>query len=124
MPLVEAAGSHYSLERTGLSPLQFIGRLIGDGTTQHAGDPERWTEVRIYRTKGGRRYIAQLNRMTRHSGEKVDLSVQLFDKPLSVIEWLGSPDAGVSPASQTAMEKAAKNDPAFREAWWCERIEL
>lgn len=58
------------LERDGERDLRFVGREIGSGTTyEHSGPSNnRWTEIRIYATKGGK-YVTEIVGMTLWQGE-------------------------------------------------------
>ena len=47
----------YRIKKSQLDVIEFEGRLISEATTEHPSNP-RWTEIKIYKTLGGR-YIVQ-----------------------------------------------------------------
>ena len=106
----------HTINRTGLPPIVFTGEQIAsaDNAIGHNGHANRWFEVRIYRTKGGR-YVASFGRFTQWQGESNHCTAASFVTAAEVIEWLWMKDAGA--VSQEAVEKAAKVDPAFAAAW-------
>lgn len=60
----------YSITRTGDRPLVFTGELIAvaDGRFHAGQEQNRWHEIRIYRTSGGK-YVLQVDYFTRWQGE-------------------------------------------------------
>lgn len=60
----------FTLTRTGAAPLRFQGRLIAenDGERQAGSEHNRWHELAIYQTSGGR-YVVRIAFCTRWEGE-------------------------------------------------------
>lgn len=108
----------YTIKRTGLPPIKFNGELIGSGSTEieHGNRANRWTEVEIYKTKGGK-FIASVGRLTIWQGESDHYKAASFEKATDVIEWLKGEGGTLGKASQTAVEKAVQADPSFADAW-------
>ena len=106
------------IRRTGLPPIKFTGEDIGSGSTRSVSGEghNRWTDVRIYRSKGGR-FIAEVNRITRWQGESDHHSAVSKATAKEIVEWLAGEDGTLGRASQEAVEEAAKKEPAFAEAW-------
>ena len=104
-----------TITRTGEPPLRFVGTEIGCGDTKidQGNRANRWTEVTIYRTKGGK-YIAHVGYRTCWQGEHSTDSAKSFTAPAELVEWLRSDNDGrLGRASQEACEEAAKNDTEF-----------
>jgi hypothetical protein len=106
------------IRRTGLPPIRFTGEQIGKGSTRsiRGEGQNRWTEVSIYHTQGGR-YVAHVGRITCWQGETDHHAAVSKATPQEVVAWLKGEDDKLGRASQEAVEMAAKNDPAFAEAW-------
>ena len=66
----EPVGGNYTLRRSGQPPLTFRGALIAesDGERQYGREQDRWHELAIYRTAGGK-YVAVIRYRTRWQGE-------------------------------------------------------
>lgn len=113
----------YSLSRQGLPPIRFEGEIVGEGTTHsHQGSGQnRWTEVDIYRTKGGK-FVVQVARMTIWEGESDHYSAASKATPKEIIDWLKGDDGTLGKASQEAVENAVKNCQEFA-AVWVENVE-
>jgi hypothetical protein len=94
----------YSIERGGISNLDFTGELIGQ-----SGGPN--PRVKIYRTKD-LKYIGELK-----ADQKL-AQAQHFDKPVDVINWFKTLNYGsVSPEVQDTIEDATKHDDGFKVIW-------
>lgn len=108
----------YQIKRTGLPPIKFSGEVIGSGSTEieHGNRSNRWTEVEIYKTKGGK-FVATVGHLTIWQGESDHYKAQSFEKASDAIEWLKGEGGTLGKASQSAVEKAVQNDPSFAEAW-------
>ena len=107
------------INRTGEPPLRFTGVEIGSGDTRIEGGnrANRWTEVTIYRTKGGK-LIAHVGYRTCWQGEHDTDNAKSFETPAELVEWLKDDNDGrLGRASQEACEDAAKNDEAFGKAF-------
>lgn len=108
-----------TITRTGEPPLRFTGVEIGSGDTRIEGGnrANRWTEVTIYRTKGGK-LIAHVGYRTCWQGEHDTDNAKSFETPAELVEWLKDDNDGrLGRASQEACEDAAKNDEAFGKAF-------
>lgn len=110
----------HQIKRDGLPPIAFIGECIGSGSNKIQGGnrANRWTEVDIYRTKGGR-FVGAVRRRTCWQGESDHDSAGSFATAPDVIGWLRGDNGGdeLGAVSQEAVEKAVENDPAFAVAW-------
>lgn len=106
-----------SISRTGMPPIRFTGEIIGEGTTRHHNST-RWTNVRIYATKGGK-FVAEVQRRTQWQGERDTTNGNSFSTAAECIEWLAGETGtnGVGVASQEAIEAAAKVNDQFGAAW-------
>lgn len=107
------------ITRTGEPPLRFAGVEIGSGDTKIDGGSRanRWTEVTIYITKGGK-YIAHVGYRTCWQGEHDTDNARSFTTPAELVEWLKEDNEGrLGRASQEACEEAAKNDSEFGKAF-------
>lgn len=106
-----------TVDRTGLPPIRFAGTEIGSGST---GGLTRWTAVTIYKTKGGG-YVTQVENLTIWQGER-DYSVgNSHETAREAIFSLADEDGKLGRASQEAIERAVKADPAFAAAWMEDR---
>ena len=109
----------HTITRDGDRPIVFTGELIGSGSTHsNQGSNEfRYTDVYIYRTKGGK-YVADVQHITRWQGERSTSKAAALNTPAEVVEWLKDDnDGALGRASQEACEEAAKNDEAFGKAF-------
>jgi len=106
------------IKRDGLPPIAFTGEEIASASNHsHQGSAQnRWTEVSIYRTKGGR-FIAKVSRITCWQGESDQTTATSCATAEGVIEWLKEGQDELGSVSQEAVEKAAKVEPAFAAAW-------
>jgi hypothetical protein len=92
----------FSIERAGISNLDFTGELIG----QSAGPTPR---IKIYHTKVGK-FVGEMNANLKMA------QAQHFDNPAGLINWFKN-TAGITGEIQDAIEDAAKHDDAFKAAW-------
>lgn len=60
----------FTLTRTGLAPLKFQGELLAeaDGERQAGRERNRWHELAVYRTAGGK-YVLKISYRTKWQGE-------------------------------------------------------
>jgi hypothetical protein len=111
---------NYTIKRDGLPPIVFIGDKIGHGTTRSDNGPgqNRWTDVDIYRTHGGK-YVAYVGRMTIWQGESDRRAATSKATPKEIIQWLKDDTESytLGDASQEAVEAAVKVDTEFAAAW-------
>ena len=110
----------HTIKRTGLPPIVFTGERISSASNRYGpnGHRNRWFEVRIYRTKGGK-YVALFYGYTQWQGESDHLTADSFGSVGEVIDWLRLKyaDGLLDEVGQEAVEEAAENDPAFAAAW-------
>lgn len=61
---------NYTLRRTGQAPLRFQGELLAeaDGEYESGRDFNRWHELTVYRTRGGK-YVLRIAYRSAHQGE-------------------------------------------------------
>ena len=107
------------IKRDGLPPIAFTGEQIASADNRVGNDgnrANRWTEVSIYRTKGGK-FIAALTRLTCWQGESDRRAAASFATAAEVIEWLKEGESELGSVSQEAVEKATKAAPEFAAAW-------
>ena len=108
----------FIIKRDGLPPIAFTGERIASASNEinSNGRANRWTEVKIYRSKGGK-FIATLSRLTCWQGESDRHSAASFATAAEVIEWLKEGESGLGSVSQEAVEEAAEASPEFAAAW-------
>ena len=109
----------FNIKRDGLPPIAFTGELIASADNRVGNDgnrANRWTEVSIYRTKGGK-FIAALTRLTCWQGESDRRAAASFDTAPEIIDWLKEGESELGAVSQEAVETAAKVAPEFAAAW-------
>ena len=108
----------HQIERDGLPPIAFIGEIIGEGTTRTCrGETQnRWTEVEIYRTKGGR-YIARVKHISCWQGEFNASEAKSLATPAEVIAYLQDEGERLGAAAEEAVIAATKADPGFAAVW-------
>lgn len=110
----------HTIKRTGLPPVVFYGKEIASANNHIGpnGPRNRWFQVEIYQTKGGR-YVASFFYYTQWQGESDHVTANSFDTASEVIDWLRlkDDDGLLGEVGQEAVEEAAENDPAFAAAW-------
>jgi len=109
----------FIISRDGLPPISFLGECIGTGSNHsHQGPRQnRWTVVKIYKTKGGH-YVAYVHYFTCYEGESDTRRAVASATAGELIDWLRDDNAGtLGTVSQEAVEAAVKVDPKFSEAW-------
>lgn len=114
----------HTIKRDGLPPLAFTGEIIATADNKIGTDgnhANRWTRVRIYRTKAGK-FVASVTRFTQWQGESDHYEAASFATPAEVIEYLKGDNDRLGSVSQEAVEDAAKVEPAFA-AVWVEEVE-
>lgn len=106
------------IKRDGLPPIAFTGERIASASNEinSNGRANRWTEVKIYRSKGGK-FIATLSRLTCWQGESDRHAAASFDTAPEIIDWLKEGESELGAVSQEAVEKATKAAPEFAAAW-------
>lgn len=114
----------HTIKRDGLPPIAFTGEQIASADnriTDNGNRANRWTEVAIYKTKGGN-YVARVSRFTCWQGESDRHEAEAEETAEKILNWLRDDEGKLGAVSQEAVEKAAKVDPAFAQAW-VERVE-
>jgi arylamine N-acetyltransferase len=113
----------YTLSRTGDVPLKFEGEhLAGISTQQGPGgkDRNRWYEVDLYRTRGGK-YVLKVHFMTLWQGEQFVIHVILCDDTAGVrkalIDFDPTRDAAGYPPGEAYVEKQARLERGLRSEW-------
>lgn len=109
----------HTIKRDGHPPIVFRGELIAEANNRVGNDgnrANRWTEVAIYKTKGGN-YVARVSRFTCWQGETDHHTATAEETPAALVTWLMKDDGTLGSVSQEAVEKAAKADPGFAAAW-------
>ena len=106
------------IKRDGLPPIAFTGEEIASASNEinSNGRANRWTVVKIYRSKGGK-FIATLARITCWQGESDRHAAASFATAAQVIDWLKEGEAELGSVSQEAVEEAASVAPEFAAAW-------
>jgi len=106
------------IKRDGLPPIAFNGEKIGSGDNRiiSGNSANRWTEVAIYRTAGGR-YVVSLARFTCWQGESDHHAATSKATSDEIIEWLKEGEDSLGSVSQEAVEEAAGNDTGFAQVW-------
>jgi hypothetical protein len=123
---IRAAEPQYKpivISRTGTAPLKFSAQLTDQngsgagwkGSTQDVSST-RWTEVWIYKTKGGK-YVAKVARISQWQNEETKVEAQAFTEPSELIDYLKNEDGLLGEASQEAVEAACKDLSEFRDAF-------
>lgn len=104
-----------NIERTGLPPLRFIGMPVGNGSTRGTNS-NRWTNVRIFVTQGGK-WVASIVNRTQWEGEHDYAKAQGFETPKELIKFLSDDEGLLGRASQEACEAASSKCPDFSTAF-------
>lgn len=105
------SSKRFTVRRDGDRDLTFTGILLGVGSME--ADTGRGTEVRIYRTAGGR-YVVAVTAWTAWEDERDSHRAAVCEAPEEVLAWLRQ-DAGgtLGPASKKALEHGASEDPGI-----------
>ena len=106
------------IKRDGLPPIRAVitHEWSDDNSIQGGNHANRWTEVAIYKTKGGK-YIAKISRKTQWQGESDTCDADVFSTPHDVIRFLKEGEDRLGGVSQGAVEKACEQDEAFAAAY-------
>ena len=85
----------FTLQRDGAPPLRFKGELLAEtrsspdrGRGDWSGATGRWTELRLYRTKGGKFVCQRINR-TQWQGERDSFEAVVCQTENDVMEFFG-----------------------------------
>ena len=106
------------IERTGQPPLRFksAAEWSDSNEVQNGNRANRWTQVTIYRTQGGK-YVARVSSFTCWDGESDYHKAEAFETPAGAIEYLRDDEGHLGRVSQGAIEEACKHDPGFAQAF-------
>ncbi len=66
------------LERTGKPDLEFQGNEVASTTSNPGGLKKRWTELKVFKTVGGR-YVTQILGLSEVEGERTRSSVRVLE---------------------------------------------
>lgn len=102
-------------------PLSFEGTELGFASSQHPGrQKDRWQELRIYRTRGGK-YVLENIGQTAIEGEAVKSRGKVIDDAKSLIDALHNTDDGgvryLTYTARDALFEAMERDEPLRTAW-------
>lgn len=111
--------------RDGARKLSFAGVLLGDASSHEPGK-DRWIELRIYRTTGGR-YVVERIGKTHVRGERDRFWAQVSSTAEGVIECLyledGDGVAYLTNVAKDVLTAAASNDRALEAAFAVETVD-
>lgn len=95
----------YRLKRDGEKDIQFKGELIGEGSSQSHSGPcsNRWTEIDIYRTEGGK-YVVSIIGRTCWQGETDRFQAVICDTPADVVDAMRQ-DGYLSRVAKEALDE-------------------
>jgi hypothetical protein len=81
--------SDFTIARTGRPPLAFTGEVVAeaDGRWTNGRENNRWHELRLYRTGGGR-WVAEVAYRTRWQGELDHDVAEVAATPAELAGWL------------------------------------
>lgn len=108
-----------TITRDGKPPLRFKGHEIaGASNHSHEGSRQnRWTELALYQTAGGKYVIERTNR-TCWQGESDRCAAEALGTAAEVIDWLRDDNDGeLGGVSQELLERAVKVDSNFAAAY-------
>ena len=105
----------HTIIRDGNPPITFTGEELSSATSEDHNST-RWTEITIYRTKGGK-IVAHVERFTRWEGESGHDTAEAFDDFGQAIEWLKGDEGTLGRVSQQAVEEAIAKNPELSKFW-------
>jgi len=113
----------YTVSRTGDAPLKFKGEMVAsaDGKWFNGKDQNRWHEITIFRTAGGK-YVLSIEYRTQWQGEADAHDVEVCDDIEKVVDFLRFHDplehlAGYPRGVQGFEEKQAALEESLRRRW-------
>ncbi len=112
----------FKLWRDGQKDLEFEGvELASVDNRSHQGEKEsRWTELALYRTRGGK-YVLHRKDRTCWQGEEDSETAEVFDTVSDLVDEI-TEEGGVGNLYKELIEEAAKEDDALDDVL-VERIE-
>jgi len=107
-----------TITRDGQPPLKFSGQEItsASNSVAHGQQQNRWTEVSIYRTRGGK-IVLKVTHRTIWQGESNHTLATSVATAAEAIEWLKLDDGRIGGVAQEALHNASKSDPEFAAAY-------
>jgi len=91
----ESKVKQFTIKRTGERSLRFAGRLVAEAESSPnnahpswSRETGRWTELRLYRTAGGK-YVAEQVHRTQWQGESDSHAARVCRTDPEVVEFLG-----------------------------------
>ena len=108
--------AQHEVERDGQRDLRFEGELLAEVSDREHSGPKsnRWTEVRIYRTGGGRYVVATTNR-TQWQGEWDKHDATVCETLGEVMDALTDDQGVLGRAEKEALQAACEIDETLRE---------
>lgn len=105
--------------------VQFTGVLLGEASSFRRGK-SRWSEIKIFRTRGGNYIVAGVGRST-VPNESDRFWTQVCERPHGVIEKLHMLDEDgaryIPHTSREALEQSTLNDEELRSAYRVEVVD-
>lgn len=109
----------FKLNRSGKSPLKFNGELITESSSS-GHNSTRWHEVSVYKTDS-KKWVVAVEFVSRWQGEMSKDTVEYFDNPQDIAEYLEKFDCfdGLLgfPASEHYADKQAKLEKDIKTRW-------
>lgn len=105
--------------------IRFVGEILGSASS-FRDDKERWIEMTIYRTRGGKYVVAGVGKTT-VQGETERNWAHVIEEPIGVIEAMYLRDRDgvwyLTRTAKTAIERACSLDPRLRDAYRVEVVD-
>lgn len=98
----------FSIERTGLGPVEFEGVQLATSTTRTDSRP-RWSEFELYRTTAGK-YVVVILGCSSLAGEDTIRTVKVARNAAQAVRALVSKSGRLSYPAETLLETAAEED--------------
>lgn len=105
------------LHRDGKPPLRFtaLAQWEGSDRIRHGTQATRWTDVVVYRTKGGK-IVVRHSSLTCWQGESDVHRAESFNTAQEAIAWLAR-DGELGEAAQECLRRAAEDDAEFAASY-------
>ena len=78
----------YTVERDNERDITFTGERIGFGTSRTPYKDDRWTELSLYKTKGGKFVCSEIG-YTKWQGEQTRYKAEVCETTEEVVEFFG-----------------------------------
>jgi hypothetical protein len=107
----------YTLKPTHGKTVRFTGQEIASASGRRVAGREqnRWTDLTLYRTKGGR-YILDIDYTTQWEGEQCSQQIHVCNSAAAVVDQLTDEQGELGRLDTELLQRAAENDPAFDAA--------